>query len=165
MALHKEKKSEIIEKVKNIVTTSASVVFVNFHGLPVSEATAMRRTLAERGVGYVVAKKTLVHRALTDAKQKKLTGDEPSLPGELALAFGGDPVTPASSVAEFAKTFKDKITIIGGIFDNVFKSKEEMTEIAAIPSLTVLRGMFVNVINSPIQGFVVALHEIANSKK
>ena len=39
-----------------------------------------------------------------------------------------------------------------------------MIEIASIPSLHVLRGMFVNAINSPIQGLVVALNGIADKK-
>ncbi len=54
--------------------------------------------------------------------------------------------------------------ILGGVFDGVYKSKEEMTEIASIPSLQTLRGMFVNVINSPIQGLAVSLNQIAEKK-
>ncbi len=43
-------------------------------------------------------------------------------------------------------------------------NKAEMMEIATIPSRETLLGMFVNVINSPIQGFVVALNSIAEKK-
>ena len=43
-------------------------------------------------------------------------------------------------------------------------NQNEMIEIASIPPLQVLRGMFVNVINSPIQGFVIALDAIASKK-
>jgi ribosomal protein L10 len=39
-----------------------------------------------------------------------------------------------------------------------------MNAIALIPSVPVLRGMFVNVINSPIQGLVIALDKIAEKK-
>ncbi len=39
-----------------------------------------------------------------------------------------------------------------------------MTAIATIPPVPVLRGMFVNVLNSPIQGFVIALDQIAQKK-
>ena len=46
----------------------------------------------------------------------------------------------------------------------VFKDQAEMTEIASIPPLPVLRGMFVNVINSPIQGLVLGLNAIAEKK-
>jgi len=41
----------------------------------------------------------------------------------------------------------------------------KMQEIATIPSLQVLRGMFVNVINSPIQGLAIALNAIAQKKQ
>ena len=43
-------------------------------------------------------------------------------------------------------------------------SKEEMTVIASIPPVQTLYGMFVNVINSPIQGLVVALDQIGKKK-
>jgi hypothetical protein len=39
-----------------------------------------------------------------------------------------------------------------------------MVAIATIPPIGVLRGMFVNVINSPRQGFVMALDQIAKQK-
>ena len=39
-----------------------------------------------------------------------------------------------------------------------------MNAIATIPPVPVLRGMFVNVINSPIQGFVIALDQIREKK-
>lgn len=162
MALTKEKKAEVIQRIKGIFKDSGSIVFVNFHGLSVSDASDMRSTLRERGVGYTVAKKTLVKNALSGAPFK---GDLPALDGELALAYGEDLVTPASGIAEFAKKFKDQLSIIGGVFDGMFKNKDEMTEIAAIPPLPTLRGMFVNVINSPIQGLVVALDQIAEKKQ
>ena len=43
-------------------------------------------------------------------------------------------------------------------------NREEMNDIAVIPPLEVLYSQFVNIINSPIQGFVVALDQIAKQK-
>jgi hypothetical protein len=43
-------------------------------------------------------------------------------------------------------------------------SASEMLGIATIPPLQTLRGMFVNIINSPIQRFAVVLDQIAASK-
>ena len=92
---------------------------------------------------------------------KKIEGTMPELPGELGLAYGKDLVTPAREVFEFQKKFKDSISILGGIFEGRFMSKEEMLSIALIPPTKTLQAMFVNVINSPIQGFVMALDQIA----
>lgn len=161
MAVTKEKKQEILSKVSDAVSSSASVVFVNFHGLGVSALNEMRNTLRENGVSYFVAKKTLVKRALDE---QKFEGDIPSLDGEVAIAYGDDPTTPAREVQNFVKKFEGTLSILGGIFEGAYKNKGEMIEIASIPSLTVLRGQFANVINSPIQGLVVALGQIADKK-
>ena len=160
MAITKEKKTEILAKLDEIKNTSDSIVFVNFSGLPVQDSTAMRATMREAGVGYFVAKKTLIKRAFDGSFE----GEMPELEGEIALAYSTDAIAPAQNVKEFAGKFKDKLAIAGGVFQGVYKDKEEMTEIASIPPLPVLRGMFVNVINSPIQGLVLGLNAIAEKK-
>ena len=71
---------------------------------------------------------------------------------------------PASGVYEFGKKLKGALSLIGGVFENAFLDAQGMTAIASIPPLPVLRGMFVNVINSPIQGLVVALDKIREKK-
>ena len=162
MAITKDKKKEILTHLKDLLDKSKSVVFVNFHGLSVGDTTSMRSKLREEGVGYFVAKKTLTRIALDSSKVK---GDVPVLDGELALAYSSeDETTPAREIYEIGKKFKEGLSILGGIFNGVFKNKEEMTEIAQIPSPLVLKGMFLNVIHSPIQGLVIALSEVAKKK-
>lgn len=161
MPVSKNKKSAVLESLKDAVSSSKSVVFVNFKGLNVSDTTALRRDLKSQGVTYTVAKQTLTKKALDESKLK---GTQPEIIGELAVAYGEDLIAPAREVYIFQKKFADKITIIGGVFDGEYKSKEEMTAIASIPSMQVLRGMFVNIINSPIQRMVIAMDQIALKK-
>ncbi len=161
MAITKAKKQDILAKLEGVKNDSDSIVFVSFRGMPVSDNTAMRAALREKGVGYFVAKKTLMKRAFDGA----FTGEMPELEGEIAVAYSTDAIAPAQNIKEFAEKYKENIAIVGGIFQGVYKSREEMTEIASIPSLQVLRGMFVNVINSPIQGLVIALNGIAEKKE
>jgi len=161
MARTKAQKQEIIEKLGGIMDKAKSMVFVNFHGLKVSDSTAMRRKLTADQVGFFVAKKTLTTRAL---EAKKYEGSMPELKGEFGLAYGIDLVAPARGVYEFQKKFKDQLAILGGVFEGKYMTKDEMTAIAAIPPLKTLQGMFVNVINSPIQGFVMALDQISKKK-
>jgi large subunit ribosomal protein L10 len=160
MALTKAKKKEVLAKAQEI-SKSPAIVFANFHGLTVLQATELRNALRKENVGYTVAKKSLVKRAMSEAGFK---GEMPELPGELALAYADDLVAPARGIYEFQKKFDKKVSIMGGVFDGVFKNAEEMTVIAAIPSLQTLRGMFVNVINSPIQGLAIVLNAVAGKK-
>ncbi len=158
MAITKAKKEEIVKELKDSLADVGSVVFVNFHGLPIGDTTALRRKLTQEKVGYTVAKKTLMRRVLSGMK---VEGEMPELLGEVAVAYGADKIVPAREIYEFQKTHKEQVIILGGIFDGAYKNQEEMTVIASIPSMQVLRGMFVNVINSPIQGLVIALNAIA----
>lgn len=161
MAITRAKKEEIVHELQDAFKKAASVVFVNFKGLKVSDTTAMRRGLGEDGVSYTVAKKSLTKRAL---EGQKLEGDLPELPGELSLAWGDDLVAPARGVYNFVKKFPENLMILGGIFDGRYMSKEELEGIATIPPTPVLRGMFVNIINSPIQRMAIALSEVAKKK-
>lgn len=161
MAIKKEKKIEIVAKVKDALSGANSVVFVNFHGLGVSDTTTLRKELRDEKIGYTVAKKTLIKIALDDSKIK---GDMPPLLGELAFAYGEDLIAPARGVFDFQKKHKEQMAILGGIFEGKYMSKEEMTEIASIPSMQVLYGQFVNLINSPIARFAVVLDKIAEKK-
>ena len=53
---------------------------------------------------------------------------------------------------------------MGGIFEGRFMTAIEMEDIAQIPTLEVLRGKFINIINSPIQRLVIGLNEISKVK-
>ena len=161
MARTKAQKKDIVAKLDKIMSGSASLVFVSFKGLKVSDATALRRALTKDGVGFFVSKKTLTGHAL---KARNYTGTAPALDGEIGLAYGADLVAPARGIYEFQKKLKDQIAIVGGVFENRYMDKAEMTTIASIPPLPTLYGMFVNVINSPIQGFVMALDQISKKK-
>jgi large subunit ribosomal protein L10 len=166
MAITKEKKKQIIEKVKEIASKNTSLVFANFHGVNVSDSTRMRGDLRSKGVGYYVAKKTLVKKALSEAG---FAGDIPELEGEVALVYdrddAGDVTLSAREIYAFQKEFDGRMSITGGVFDQRFMNKEEMTEIAMIPSLQTLHAQVVNLFNSPIQGVVMALSEITKKKE
>lgn len=162
MAINKEKKKKIVSDVSKVVKDSDSVVFVNFHGLPVADTTILRKTLKGQGIGYLVSKKTLAKRALNDAQ---IEGVLPAMEGELALAYGKDLIAPAREVYTFQKKYPNLIQIIGGVFEKRYMNKDEMMNIASIPSIQVLYGQVVNLINSPIQQFVMALDQIAKAKE
>lgn len=160
MAVTKAKKEEVLAKLETIKKDSDSIVFVHFNGLPVKDSTTMRAKLREEGVGFLVAKKTLMKRAFGEAFE----GEMPVLDGEIAVAYSQDAIAPAQNIKEFAGKYKEQLAIVGGIFQGVFKTKEEMTAIASIPPLQTLRGMFAQLINSPRQRFAVVLSKVSETK-
>ncbi len=161
MPITKEKKTAILGKLKEVFDNSNTMVFVNFHGLTVGEMMILRRDLKASQVNYLVSKKSLVKKVLKDSKTK---GEIPELPGELSLAWGADLLEPARKIFTNERKLKDKISILGGIFQGSYMNKAQMIEIAQIPPRETLLAQFVNIINSPIQGLVVGLSKIAEKK-
>jgi len=160
MALTREKKEEVIKKITDIVKDAASVVFVNFHKLSVADANEMRRGLREKGVNYVVVKKTLLKRVLESVK---LEGDVPGLEGEVAIAYGSDLIEPTKNIAAFEKKFKKAVSVTGGIMEGRYLTKSEANDLAKIPSRDILYGQFVTVLNAPIQQTVQVLNGVTQS--
>ncbi|KKS77793.1 MAG: 50S ribosomal protein L10 [Parcubacteria group bacterium GW2011_GWC1_43_11b] len=162
MAISKQKKEEIVAKVKEAATKAKTLVFVNFHGLPVATATEMRKSLRERGIGYVVAKKTLIRRALANLSYG---GEMPELPGEIALAYAEDQLAPIQEVYAYQKKNSDALKMVGGVFEGNYVDAAYVSLLATIPSREVLLGQFVNIINSPIAGLVMSLDQIRQKKE
>jgi large subunit ribosomal protein L10 len=161
VAITKDKKKDILTKLEKILSDAKGVAFVNFSGLTVAGATELRRTLKAAEVGYFVAKKTLIRKALSG---KKVDGEIPELAGEVGMAYSAEPTAPAREAHAFAKKLEKGLKLVGGIFEGKYMDEKSITSIALIPSRKTLEAQFVNLINSPIQRFVVALNEVAKKK-
>ena len=164
MALTRPEKKEILDELADTFADVETVTFVRFDGLNVDRMEQLRTALREEGVQLQVVKKTLLNLTLDDVD---VDGDRPELPGKIAIAFGGDVTAPARSVYQF-KTDEEAgetLEIVGGIFAGQYRDKEAMNEIAQIPGADELRGMFVNAIASPLNGFAVTLNERAKQRE
>jgi len=170
MAKTIEQKKEVVAKLEASLKNAVSAVFVHFSKVTVAEESAMRRALRADAVGYTVAKKTLIRRALDSLGYKH---DDLPLEGEVAVAYGGtDETVAARLIHEFGKKFRDastalgtsKLVILGGIFEGKIVGQSAMQEIATIPPLATLRAMFAQIVNSPRQRFAVVLSKVAETK-
>jgi large subunit ribosomal protein L10 len=162
MPITKDKKKELVSELESVFKNSKSAVFVGFKGLKVNDANKMRRGFRAQGVDYVVAKKTLMNRALDAAK---ISGTKPEMTAEVAVAYSAENLTSSREVGSFLKQNKGTLSILGGIFEGKFITKEEVVIYSAIPDRQTLYAQIVNLFNSPIQGFVMAASEIAKKKQ
>lgn len=164
MAITKEKKRDIVAKLSEALKGAQSVAFVGFTKFTVSDASKLRAELSKEKVRYMVAKKTLLKRVLSG---QGYAGTMPDMPGEVAIAWtdeADNTTAPMHSVYDFGKKMKGALTLLGGVFEHSFSDAAYTTAIATIPPLPVLRGMFVNVVNSPLQGLVIALDKIREAR-
>ena len=100
----KIQKRESINILKEKLSSSGFIAFLNFHGLSVAKATELRRALRKAGGDYMVAKKTLISIA---AKEAGFDVDKKKLEGEAAVAVAGREenaiLAVAKEIANFAK--------------------------------------------------------------
>ena len=127
--------NEIIENVKN----SNSFIFLDNHGLTVSETMELRRKLKESNSELKVYKNTLVARAL-----QTLDIDlAEELNGPKVVAFGSDAIEPIKIVAEFIKKHP-ALEMKAGIVDGAVTDLETLNKLSSIPSreglLTMVAG-------------------------
>ena len=161
MAITRQQKEEVVAKLGDIIKNSSTIIFAKFTGLTVAEQSEMRKGLRASEVGYTVAKKSLMNRAM---EQAKFEGIMPELNGETAIAYGKDEIAPAREIAGFIKKFPEHLSFLGGVFGGKFMSRDEIISIASIPGAETLRAMFAQVINSPRQCFAVVLSKVAEKK-
>ena len=171
MAITRQKKEETVAKISAITKSAKTLVFASFKGLTVAEQNEMRKAFRPLGVGYTVAKKSLLNLALKAAGYK---GEAPELQGEIALAYApadlsannpnSDELAAPRELAVFVKKFGEHLAFAGGVFGGKFVGKDEITSIAAIPGMDTLRAMFAQVINSPRSRFAVVLSKVAEKK-
>lgn len=164
MALTRPEKKEILDELEDIFAEADTVTFVRFEQINVDRIEQLRTQLREEGVTFQVVKKTLLNLTLDDVD---IEGDRPEMPGQIAIAYGGDVTASARGVYQFDTDEEtgETLEIVGGIFEGEYKDQQAMGEIAQIPGADELRGMFVNAISSPASGFAVVLNERAKQQE
>ena len=155
-------KQAIIDEIKDKFERAESAVVIDYMGITVEQADAMRKKLREANVDYTVYKNTLVKRAIDGTKYEALAE---VLEGPSAFAFSySDATAPARVLNESIKEFK-KMEFKGGFVEGDYYDKEGIVQIADIPSRDVLISKFMGSIQSPIANFARVVKQIAEKEE
>ena len=152
-------KQIIIDEIKEKLEKAQSAVVIDYIGITVAEADAMRKKLREANVDYTVYKNTLVKRAIEGTKYEELAQvlDGPSA---FALSYE-DATAPARVIDEVMKDYK-KMSFKAGVV--VYYDAEGIEAIAAIPGRDQLIAKFMGSVQSPVSKLVRTFQAIADAK-
>ena len=101
---HLKQKQTVIDEIKGKLEKAQSAVVIDYIGITVEQADAMRKKLRESNVDYTVYKNTLVSRAIEGTKYEAL---KDVLSGPSAFAFSyEDAVAPPEYSAGSSKNTK-----------------------------------------------------------
>ena len=162
MSLEAQKQKQIIiDEIKAKLETAQAAVVVDYQGITVAQADAMRKKLREANVDYTVYKNTLVKRAIEGTKFEGLAE---VLDGPSALAISSEDATaPARVLNEVIKDFK-KMEFKAGVVEGTFFDKDGIQAVADIPGRDVLVAKFLGSIQSPVGKAVRTFQAIADAK-
>ena len=150
LELKKEKVAEIAKKVERAKT----IVFANYHGLSASQISELREKVKEGGGELIVAKNTLISRAMS-INHLPVTTNQLAGPTATLLSYE-DEIAPIKKAAESAKNLgfpKFKF----GFFGKDFLDMEAVENLAKILPKEVLQAKVVGSLSSPIYGIVGVL--------
>jgi large subunit ribosomal protein L10 len=137
------------------LNASPFFIVVDYKGLHVGHLSELRKRLGKAGAEVHIVKNSIFRIAAKEAGVPDLNG---SLTGQLAVITGQRDV---SSTAKVVKTFGsefDKLKIHFGYLNNSRLEQADLMTLADLPSIEVLRGKLLGLLNAPATKFVTLLN-------
>lgn len=137
------------------LNASPFFIVVGYTGLKVDHLTTLRKSLNKTGAEVHVVKNSIFRVAAKEAGVADLGS---TLTGQLAVVTGKKDI---SAAAKSLKTFaadNDKLKIKFGYLNNNRMEQADIMTLADLPSIEVLRGKILGVINAPAQKLVTLLN-------
>ena len=146
--MEKNKKSELVAKIKQRFQESEAVFVVSQNRLTVAETESLRKQLRAVQSVYLVAKNTLTRIAVKDTDFECVSE---KLGGQTALVFSKDITGSAKVVSEYASKSDEKLSVVCGGYQGKMLSVAEVKTLASLPSMDELRAKIIAVIQTPAQ--------------
>ncbi len=156
MPITKARKSELIESYKEMIEKSHAIVLAQYLGLTVQEMQSLRGGLRESDARIVVAKKTLMKRALNELDRPI---PEDAFIGPIGFVFLGEDIgAGAKALKAFIKEAgKERFIITGGILGETILDAAAAASLADLPTKDVMRASLIGTIVAPMTSLLGAI--------
>ena len=156
VSANRQKKIQIVEELAEKASKAKALVFTNYQGLTHKQMEGLKRAIKPLEAEYVVAKNSLVLRAL-DANKLKVE-EEKDLDGPTGtLLIYGELIQPLKELAKLIKELGIP-SVKFGIMDKERISGDQVLKLSSLPSKEVLLTQMVVGLKSPIFGLHRALN-------
>jgi large subunit ribosomal protein L10 len=150
-------KKYLIDEVETHLKKSDYVILANYNGMTVADAAELRQRLSAEKAEYHVVKNSSLRVA---AKSLGLPDIEGALIGPTAIVVGG---RNSAGVAKVLKQFfkeKQKIEVKAAVLSKKLISPKDVSRLADMPSLDVLRAQLLGLLNQPASMFVRVINAV-----
>lgn len=146
MAIHREKKVELLDTYRGQLKKSSALVFTNYRGLSVGRLASLRAKLSESGTSYMVVKNSLLGIALREEGMPEPDG---LLAGPNAVAFIGEDIgRGVTGLLDWIKAEKVG-EVTGAILGNSVLDSTGAEALADLPTKEQTLSMVLGAINAP----------------
>ena len=150
-------KQETVNELKDNLARAKAVVFADVQGLKAKELVALRRKIKRVGGILKIAKKTLIDLALKnsgDPRRGRAAVSAKKMKGEVAVLFATqDQLLPLKTLYSFSKE-NEKLGLLSGVFGNLLLNREQLLELAQLPSREELLSKLIGSLTNPLFGLL-----------
>jgi len=156
--MRKENKGTVVEQLKGYLNEYPHFYLTNIEGLDAAKTAQLRRACNKGGIRLVVAKNTLLRRALSES-ETDFAALYAALKGNTAIMFTTVANAPAKIIKDFAKDKKEesKLRLKAAYAETGFYGPDQLAELVSIKSKEELIADVVALLQSPIRNVVSAL--------
>lgn len=146
---------ENLEALTQVLKAAQGSFFVvNYQGLPAGPTGKLRQAIREKGGEMIVAKNTLIRKAMSDLGLPSIEG----LNGPSAVVIFDEPAGAAKAIKEFAKTNDKGIPVLkSGVLSSQALNAKQVVALADLPSKKELQAELVGVLSATMSEFVGVL--------
>ena len=152
-------KQNLTKEYLTRLNASPFFIVVNYKGLKVGHLTQLRQRLQRAGAEIHIVKNSIFHIAAKEAGVGDLNG---TLSGQLAVVTGQRDISTAAKVVKTFGTEFDRLKVHFGFLNNARLEQADIMTLADLPSMEVLRGKFLGVLNAPATKLVQLLNTPAS---
>lgn len=156
MAITKEKKREIVAQYDEWLGKSQAIVFTEYIGMKMKDLDELRAKVREAGGEFHIVKNTLMKRLLDDAGME-IKNEHFVNTTAVGFAFEDAPAL-AKVMTDYAKE-TGLLTIKAGYLEGRLMSAGDVTSLANVPPLPVMRATLLSTLLAPASQLVRTLSE------
>jgi len=154
LAITKAKKQQLVADYAEKLGRSQAVILANHQGLNVAQISELRHRLRGVGTSCQVIKNTLFRLALEETELPEL---DTLLDGPTAISFCYQEVQPTAQVlVEFTRE-AGTFALKGGLLGQRVLAREDISQLANLPSREILLSQVLSAFQSPMRGMVNVL--------
>ena len=159
--MKKEEKYEVVEALKAQLSSHAGIYITDTSGLSVDKVNAIRRTCFERDIKMVVAKNTLIRKAM-EALGDDYTPLHDVLKGGTTILYSNNANAPAKLIKELRK--KGDKPVLKGAFvqSSTFIGDNQIDALVNLKSKEELVGEIIGLLQSPAKNVISGLKDSGN---